>query len=105
MAKRGDIARQAVYDKIAAAFGADFLGINDKKLYVQTKEGAENIAFSIAITMPKVVPEFFVASSETTNTSAPAWETQNAIPAKPKATLSEEDKDKIDDLMRKLGLV
>lgn len=94
--KRGDLARQAVYDKIAEAFGEDTIGLVDKKLYVQTKEGNEMIQFAITITMPKNP----IAGTEVVSPDAPAWETPQA---KPRVELSEEDRKQVDYLMEKLG--
>ena len=34
---KGSIAKEAVEAKIKAAFGADYIGIYDKKIYVKTK--------------------------------------------------------------------
>lgn len=101
MAKRGEIARQAVYNKIAETFGGDFLGVNDKKIYVQVKEGAENIAFAIAVTMPKAVPCF--AETVPSGADTPPWEAQSGLSAKPATAISEEDEKKIQEMMGKLG--
>lgn len=100
MAKRGDQARQSVMDTIRKAFGNDFVGIQDKKIYVFAQDGVngEKIQFSVSITMPKtpiagggdVAP-----SSSTPNTSAEAFTPTELAP---------EDKMKIEELKKKLGI-
>ena len=54
MAARGSIAKQVVEDKIREAFGADFVGISDKKLYVQADENGEKVQIALSLTCPKV---------------------------------------------------
>lgn len=54
MATRGAIAKNIVEDKIREAFGADFVGIQDKKLYVQADENGEKVQIAISLTCPKV---------------------------------------------------
>ena len=106
MAKRGDIAREKVSKTIADAFGSDLVGIQDKKIYVQAKDGenGELLQFAISITMPKV--------PMTAGTFAPGGSldseevTAGASVATPVQTdLSPDDKAKVAELMAKLGLV
>ena len=40
---KGSIAKDAVVEKIAEAFGEDFLGSYDKKYYVRAKENGQYI--------------------------------------------------------------
>lgn len=53
MAIKGAIAKEAVIKKIAAAFGEDYLGEQDKKIYVQAYEGGEKVQVAISLTCPK----------------------------------------------------
>ena len=41
--KRGEEARAKVYENIKEAFGENFVGVFDKKIYVWAEEGAEKI--------------------------------------------------------------
>lgn len=97
MARRGDGARQNVIDIITKAFGDDFVCVQDKKIYVTSRdtEGGEPIQFAISMTMPKVPVEAGNNSSGSAETS-----TVTAAPAE----LSDTDKAKVADLMRKLGI-
>lgn len=55
MPKKGDAAREAVKNVIIKAFGEDYVGIQDKKIYVQAQDGpgGETLQFAISMTMPK----------------------------------------------------
>lgn len=97
MAKRGDIAREAVKNKIIEAFGEDFVAFVDKKIYVQASDGGEMIQFAIAMTMPKNPIE----GGNNSDVSAAGG---SVAPATTPTELSSEDKEKVADLMKKLGL-
>ena len=51
---KGSNAKVVVENKIREAFGADFVGVNDKKLYVWADDGGEKIQVCISMTCPKV---------------------------------------------------
>lgn len=92
--KSSDLAREAVKKKITEAFNAtdDFIGIQDKKIYVQAKgEGAEVFQFAITITMPKTP----LAGERAVEDSIP---TPNA----PQTSLSAEDAAKIQELLKRI---
>lgn len=102
MAKRGDIARQSVLDTICTAFGDNFVGIQDKKVYVFAQDGVngERIQFAISITMPKTP----IAGGGDSMPSTSSFE----APAATNFTSTElapEDKAKIEELKRKLNIV
>ena len=50
---KGAIGKQLVTNKIAEAFGEDYIGEVDKKLYVWTVENGERIQIALALTCPK----------------------------------------------------
>ena len=50
---RGSQAKEYVTKKIAEAFGTDYVGEVDKKLYVWAQENGEKIQIAIAMTCPK----------------------------------------------------
>lgn len=51
---KGANAKVVVENKIREAFGADFVGNVDKKLYVWADDGGEKVQICIAMTCPKV---------------------------------------------------
>lgn len=95
--RRGDLAKQSAIATIQAAFGDDFVGLIDKKLYVNVKDGpnGEVVQLSIALTMPKTP-----VSASAADGNAAAWESKPATPTE----LSAEDKAKVADLCARLGI-
>lgn len=87
MAKRGEGAKNNVVKKIQEAFGEDFVGIKDKKIYVNAIDSPNNEKLQIAITL--TLPK---AAVETTNFEDNPTE------------LSSADKRKVEDLKKILGV-
>lgn len=54
MAAKGATAKIDVENKIRNAFGADFIGVYDKKIYVWADDGGERVQVAISMTCPKV---------------------------------------------------
>lgn len=102
--RRGDLAKQSAIATIQAAFGEDFVGLIDKKLYVNVKDGSngEVVQLSIALTMPKtpVSASTVPVSVPARDSNAAAWENTPATPTE----LSQEDKAKVADLCARLGI-
>lgn len=106
MAVKGALAKEAVTKKIAEAFGSDYIGESDKKLYVWGDENGEKIQIAISMTCPKVL---FSGDSDQTgfNSSASNGEMNfdtitDDIPKK--VEISVDEKKNIENLMAKLGL-
>ncbi len=106
MAKRGDAARAKVIETIQKAFqdAGALEGIVDKKIYVWAQDGpgGEKIQFAISITAPKSA----VSCGNQVTSGDGAWSDDPTTPAPAPAAkeLSDEDKQKVQDLMRQLGL-
>lgn len=104
--KRGEQAREAVKNTIIEAFSKDgnFICVQDKKIYVQAKDGNNNemIQFSIALTMPKNA----VAAPNTSANTDWREASDSSAPNIPKTpvSLSPEDEAKVRELMQKLGV-
>lgn len=105
---KGAIAKQAVINKIAAAFGDDYIGEYDKKQFIWANENGERIQIAITLTCPKTPIE--IASNvsddggdwnftDDTPKAAPVA-ISNAAPAE----ITEAEKQNIADLLLKLGL-
>ena len=103
---KGTIAKQAVIQKMAEAFGKDFIGEYDKKIYVWAQENGERIQIALSLTCPKTMIDVGDAKVEV---EAPAgdfdWSMDIPAPT-PKAPveISQEEKDTVAELMAKLGL-
>ena len=50
---KGANAKVVVENKIKEAFGNDFIGIADKKIYVWADDGGEKVQVAISMTCPK----------------------------------------------------
>ena len=50
---KGQIAKENVEKKIATAFGEDYIGNFDKKLYVWANDGGERVQIALSLTCPK----------------------------------------------------
>ena len=59
---RGQTAKLEVENIIRNAFGKNFLGIADKKIYVQADDGGEMVNIAISMTCPKT--PFIAGGSE-----------------------------------------
>lgn len=87
---KGNIAKAAVENKIKEAFGADYIGVFDKKLYVYADDGGERVQIALTMTCPKV----FVGIDTPT-------ETPDVFQP---AEISQEEQDNLRALIEKLGL-
>lgn len=94
---RGSIAKEKVIEKIKEAFGEEFVGEFDKKLYVWANDGGERVQISIALTCPKN----FVAVDEPSG--FPEASTEAPVSAQT-AEITDEERKNIADLMARLGL-
>jgi hypothetical protein len=91
---KGAVAKEEVTKKIAEAFGQDFVGVADKKIYVFADDGGERVQIAISMTCPKkplgdIPPEQSAFSGETPAAAV---------------GLSDEEKAKVDKIMEELGL-
>lgn len=102
---KGTQAKEAVVNKLRTAFGADYIGEYDKKWYVWSQENGERIQIAISLTCPKVPVE--VASAPATgdfNFEDDAPNTVVAATGFQPAEITDDERDKVRDLMRTLGL-
>ena len=99
---KGANAKNVVINKIAMAFGADYIGEVDKKVYVWADDGGEKVQIAIALTCPKTQ----VAAAPVVNNN---WDFENMpqtsnIPSVSKVEITDEEKERIADMMSRLGL-
>ena len=91
------------------AFGADYIGEQDKKIYVWADDGGERVQIAIAMTCPKIP---IAAENEAAHT---AWDWSEDTPTapirgqraevmKPKVEITQEEQDKIADMIKRFGL-
>lgn len=102
---RGNDAKEYVVNKMAEAFGDAWIGEYSKKYYVWSQENGERIQIAISLTCPKVPVE--VASAPVTgdfNFEDDAPNTVVAATGFQPAEITDDERDKVRDLMRTLGL-
>lgn len=94
---RGSIAKELVAKKIAEAFGADYLGEQDKKFYVQAPENGEMVQVAISMTCPK--NPIGGMNFEMMEVNKPVVEN-----VKENVEIGAAEQNKIDELMKMLGI-
>lgn len=87
---KGNIAKVAVENKIKEVFGADYIGVFDKKLYVWADDGGERVQIALTMTCPKTFVGVDIPT-ETPDVFQPA-------------EISQEEQDNLRALIEKLGL-
>lgn len=105
---KGAEAKANVVKKIQAAFGADFVGEYDKKIYVWAQENGEKIQIAISMTCPKN-PIGAVNTAALDFGGDLDFEKMGSTPTLAQtsfepAEISEEEKQTVADLMARLGL-
>lgn len=102
---RGAIGKTEVIARIAQAFGDDFIGEVDKKVYIWANDGNERVQIAMALTCPKnpvdVPDKNPVQKAEDWDFSEDV--VTNAAPTT-RATITDEEKQRVADLMKNLGL-
>ena len=108
MAAKGTLAKENVIKKIASAFGADFIGEFDKKVYLMVDDGGEKVQIAVSLTCPKNPIQVDVAAiADDGNwdfSDTPKVNTTVAVVSAAPAEISEEEKENLAALMAKLGL-
>lgn len=102
---KGTIAKQNVVNKLRAAFGADYIGEYDKKYYVWAQENGERVQIAISLTCPKVPVE--ISDTPATGDFNFEDDAPNVVVAAggyQPAEITDDERDKVRDLMRTLGL-
>ncbi len=96
---KGAIAKQIVEDKIRNIFGKDFLGVADKKLYVQAEEDGQMVQVAITMTCPKTL----FSSNETSIDSFPEGNFAEPTEYKP-AEITNDELNNVRKMIKELGL-
>ena len=102
---RGQIAKDKVFAALQQAFGADYIGVVDKKAYLWVNDGGEKLQIAVSLTVPKVQ----VGAVQNTSAGFNFEEDAAATPVVAKtsfepAEITQEEQDNIQMLFEKLGL-
>lgn len=97
---KGAIAKEKVTNIITEAFGKDYIGEFDRKLYIWANDGGEKVQIAIALTCPKVY-----RGIEETNPTALNFDDDSpqGTTFKP-AEITQEEQDTLAELLNRLGL-
>ena len=105
---KGATAKEEVVKKIAEAFGNNFIGEFDKKVYLWANDGGEMVQIAISLTCPKnpiqIDSSISLDDGDLDFTDDTPKTSKVAVSAAPPAEITEEEKKNIADLMAKLGL-
>lgn len=100
---KGNTAKEKVTKKIIDAFGSDYVGEFDKKLYVWADDGGNKVQISISLTCPKVYRGVEETGSPEMNFDDDEAPSTAAVGFTP-ADISPEEQDTLAALMERLGL-
>ena len=93
---KGALAKENVIEIIKKSFGQDFLGEQDKKLYVLVDDGGEKVQIAISLTCPKVGLE--ISGGESAEPRSETAERPAAV------EVTQEETETLSALLKKLGL-
>ena len=96
---KGAVAKQVVEDKIREIFGKDFLGVADKKIYLQAEEDGEMVQVAITMTCPKTP---FITEGGTAD-GFPTGNFADPTEYKP-AEITSDELDNVRKMIKELGL-
>ena len=99
---KGSIAKEVITKKLKEAFGSDFIGEVDKKIYVQAPENGEMVQIAISMTCPKT--PVAVSNAPVVKNGIMDFEAKPALVAPKTTEVSEDERATIQDMMRRLGL-
>lgn len=101
---RGAQAKNKVEQIISSAFKDNFLGVYDKKLYVQAEENGEMVQIAISLTCPKI-PVVISDKPLNFDNNLNFEDGATIIPHPQMQTeISDEERQTVKELMERLGL-
>ena len=99
---KGALAKENVTKIIADAFGSNFIGEFDKKVYVMANDGGEMVQIAISLTCPKTPIVFNGTGGDLNFEDDAPSETNEKGPAV--VTMSADEQATLDRLMKELDL-
>ena len=105
---KGANAKENITKILAQAFGSNFIGEYDKKIYVWANDGGEMVQIAMSLTCPKnpiqVDTSVTTTSGDWDFSDNPKINTTVAVANAAPAEITAEEKANIADLLLKLGL-
>ena len=98
---KGAVAKEKVEEIIIKAFGDNYIGTQDKKLYVWANDGGEMVQIAISLTCPKnsISAVYDGASSGDLD-----FTEENTISKPEEVEITEKEKQNLADLLAKFGI-
>lgn len=101
---RGAIAKEKVIEKIKEAFGQDYLGIQDKKVYILADDGGEKVQIALSLTCPKVSLDIVKPATLNYNTGINFEDDSSEIVPPAQAEITDAERENVRKLMQRMGL-
>ncbi len=101
---KGSVAKEKVVEKLKSAFGADYIGEFDKKVYLWADDGGERVQIAIAMTCPKNMINTVDTNTLNYNSGRDFSNNDTVIVAPENVEISEREKEDVRKLMQRLGL-
>ena len=101
---RGSVAKEKVAEKLKVAFGNDYIGEVDKKIYVLADDGGERVQIALSMTCPKVMINTVDTSELSYNTGRDFSNDDVVAVAPDKVEISDEERENVRKLMQRMGL-
>ena len=101
---RGAIAKEKVIEKIKEAFGQDYLGIQDKKVYILADDGGEKVQIALSLTCPKVSLNIVKPATLNYNAGINFEDDSSEIVPPAQAEITDTERENIRKLMQRMGL-
>lgn len=101
---RGNNAKIEVTNRIKEAFGADYVGEFDKKIYVWADDGGERVQIALALTCPKTMVGSVNTKELSYNAGIDFTANDTTVVAPEKVEISEQEQNDIRELMKRMGL-
>ena len=101
---KGTIAKQNFANKLKEAFGQDYIGEVDKKLYVYADDGGERVQLAISLTCPKT-PIATINEKKLNYNTGIDFTAEAETPVSPdNIDISEDERERVRELMKRMGL-
>ena len=102
---RGTKAKENVLEIIKKAFGNDYIGVVDKKIYISAiDDGGERVQIALSMTCPKVMINTVNTSELSYNTGRDFSNDDVVAVAPDKVEISDEERENVRKLMQRMGL-
>ena len=101
---KGANAKIEVQKQIQKAFGEDYIGEIDKKLYVWANDGGESVQIAISLTCPKNPVATTASGDWDFDSGVAAAGPETATSSFEPAQITDKERETVEELLKRLGL-